>query len=368
MNTTPNTAPNTDDEIDLLALAKTVWNQRKLVLRIVGLFVTLGFLVAIFSPKEFTASGTYLPQTSNGGKPGGSLGGIASLAGINLGTVNGGSEIPPTLYPKIVSSIPFKKKMLNAPLKFLEIDEEVTYRKYYEEYHSPGVLGYVKKYTVGLPGLLIKALKGEVEEKQAEYNEGGVMIVSLEEMEHFRRLGSQLVVSFNEKEGFVQLSVTMPEAKASAQMAKYAEVLLHQEVIDFKVKNAQEQLKFTEASFKNKKKEFESIQNRLARYRDRNQNISSSVALNQLEKLESEYNLAFSVYTEMAKQLEQAKLQVSKDTPVFSVIDPITIPAEKSAPKRPLILFIFIVIGLMIALGVVFGREYLDGVREEWNK
>jgi len=362
-----NTAPQTDDEIDLLALAKTVWNQRKLVFRIVGLFVLLGLLVAILSPKEYTASGTYLPQTSEGGKAGGSLSGLASLAGINLGGAGGGSEIPPTLYPKIVGSVPFKKAMLKAPLQFEEIDQEVTYQEYYEGYSSPGLLGYIKRYTIGLPGLIIKTLKGEQKEEIGTNEGGEIITVSPNEVGHFKRLGGQLSVSFNDNEGFVQLSAVMQEPKAAAQLAKYAESLLQKEVIDFKVKNAEEQLKFTEERYQEKKKEFEAIQNKLAQFRDRNQNISSSVALNQLEKLEAEYNLAFSVYSELAKQLEQAKLQVSKDTPVFSVIDPITIPAERSAPSRSLILITYIVIGIIISLSIVFGSKYFVILKKEWG-
>lgn len=89
---------------------------------------------------------------------------------------------------------------------------------------------------------------------------------------------------------------------------------------------------------------------------------------NELQRLEAEYNFAFNIYTELAKQLEQAKLQVSKDTPVFSIIEPVTVPAEKSAPKRPLILIIFTFIGLVVALGIVFGTSTLRGLREEWEK
>ncbi|GAB3654861.1 Wzz/FepE/Etk N-terminal domain-containing protein [Echinicola sediminis] len=363
-----NTTPDTEDEIDLLALAKTIWDKRKRVYRIVGLFIVLGLLVALLSPKEFTASGIYLPQTSEGAKGGGSLSGLASLAGINLGGAVGGSEIPPTLYPKIVGSIPFKKEMLKAPLNFEGIDHEVSYQEYYEEYYSPGVLGLIKKYTIGLPGGLIKAIKGDAEESLIAEEGETILNVSQKELAHFKRLDGQVSISFNDKEGFVQLSVVMPEAKAAAQLTKYAEALLQKEVIAFKVDNAQEQLKFTEERYQEKKREFEEAQGRLAKFRDRNQNISSSVALNQLEKLEAEYNLVFSVYSELAKQLEQAKLQVSKDTPVFSVIQPVTIPAEKSAPKRPLILVVFSMLGVVIAFGIVFGDEYLRSLKQEWNQ
>ncbi|QDH81251.1 exopolysaccharide biosynthesis protein [Echinicola soli] len=364
-----NTSLNIDDEIDLLALAKTVWNKRKLVLRTVGLFIILGLLVALLSPNEYRATATYLPTTSEGGKAGGNLSGLASLAGINYGGTIGGSEIPPTLYPKIVNSIPFKLEMLKAPLTFEGFDKKVTYQEYYEKHYSPGVLGDVKKYTIGLLGEIMKDVKGE-QHKEIK-REGGaedIITITHNELAHFKRLSNQINISFNDKEGFVELSTILLEAKAAAQLAKYAEGLLQKEVIAFKIKNAKEQLKFTKERFLERKKEFEETQTKLARFRDRNQNISSSVALNQLEKLEAEFNLAFSVYSELAKQLEQAKLQVSKDTPVFSVIQPVTVPAEKSAPNRSLILVMFTILGVVVAIGLVFVGEFLTNIRKKMNE
>ena len=55
------------------------------------------------------------------------------------------------------------------------------------------------------------------------------------------------------------------------------------------------------------------------------------------------------IFIEVAKQVEQAKLQVSKDTPIFSILKPVVVPNEKSGPKRILI------IALWVFLGFVFG-------------
>ena len=43
-------------------------------------------------------------------------------------------------------------------------------------------------------------------------------------------------------------------------------------------------------------------------------------------------NLIFlkNVTQQLAAQVEQAKLQVNKNTPVFTIINPVTIPYEKS--------------------------------------
>jgi len=356
-----------EDEIDLLALAKTLWSNKKLLITITLSCSILGLFIALLSPKEFTATSIFIPQTAESGK-GGSLGGLASLAGINLNAGGGGSEIPPSLYPKIVSSVTFKKALLQASFKVEGRKESVTYQKFYEEIYAPGLLSTLKKYTLGLPGLLIAALKSEPTAiEMLPGQDRQLYSITLEEYEHFKRLENQLSVQPNEKEGFVTLSFVMPEALMAAEMTKFAEELLQKEIIQFKIQNAKEQLKFTEERYKEKKKEFEEAHARLAYFRDRNQNIASAAVMNQQQKLEAEYNFAFNIYNELAKQLEQAKLQVSKDTPVLSVIQPVTIPTEKSGPKRPLILVIFTILGGIISIAYIFGKEFFKGIKEQWS-
>ena len=97
-----------DDEIDLIALLKTIFTARRFVLRTTTMFAIIGIVVALVSPVSYTASSTFMPQLSEG-RSSSSLGGLASLAGINLSAVMGGQpqEISPSLYPQITKSIPY---------------------------------------------------------------------------------------------------------------------------------------------------------------------------------------------------------------------------------------------------------------------
>ena len=81
-----------EDEIDLIALIKSLWLGKKIILKISLGFAFLGILVALSSPVVFTASSTFLPQSSQSG--GSSFSGVASLVGINLGGNISGNEIP----------------------------------------------------------------------------------------------------------------------------------------------------------------------------------------------------------------------------------------------------------------------------------
>jgi LPS O-antigen subunit length determinant protein (WzzB/FepE family) len=357
------------EKIDLLAIAKTIWIKRRIIALVVFLFILLGVCFAILTPREYTANSIFIPQTAESGKTVGGFGDLATLAGINLSGAAASMEIPPTLYPKLASSASFKLKMLETPITIGEAKTETTYQAYYEEYYKPGLLSQIKKYTIGLPGVIIGIFRSPQSEVVSEEGDEEVILtLTPAQVAHFKRLDSQVSIAFNAKEGFVQLSVTMPEPLAAAQMAKYAEELLQKAVIDYRIQNAREQLKFTEERYQEKKEEFEAIQGRLANFRDRNQNISSAVALNRIQQLEAEYNLAFSVYTELAKQVEQSKLRVSKDTPIFSVIQPVTVPSEKSSPNLRLILIVFTMLGIVLALGIVFILQFITNIRGQWDE
>ena len=70
----------------------------------------------------------------------------------------------------------------------------------------------------------------------------------------------------------------------------------------------------------------------------------------------------------MVTQLEQVKLQVAKDTPVFSFLKPVVVPTEKSAPKRSLIVVTWLFLGFVISIGYLLAKEpVLDMIKQIKN-
>ncbi|MEQ3499754.1 Wzz/FepE/Etk N-terminal domain-containing protein [Tenacibaculum sp. SSH1-16] len=353
------------EEIDLLEIFKTIWKGRKTIVKLFIAFVIIGLFIAIFSAKEYTATTIVLPQTSDN-KVGGNLGGLAAMAGINLG--GGDSEgIPPSLYPKVVQSIPFQKELLEVPLKFSNLEKEVTYKEYYTSYQKFNLLSVIKEYTIGLPGKIINLFK-EGKIVQTEKTQDSIYIISEEENELFDLLQSQLVINVNSKEDFVQISFSMPEAIPAAQMTKKSQELLQKAITEFKIQKAQEQYKFIEERYNEVKKDFISKQSILANFRDKNQGLILSRSQSRLEQLQSDYNLAYGVYSELAKQLETQKIKLKENTPVFTVIEPVSVPVEKSKPRRVLILIICGVLGGGVGVSIVFLREWTKKFRKEISR
>ena len=121
--------------------------------------------------------------------------------------------------------------------------------------------------------------------------------------------------------------------------------------------SSKEMLDFALKQYSEKKDSYEKLQDERALFVDKNINISSSLFQNKLSRLDSEVNILETIVQQLASQVEQAKLQVNKDTPVFTTIQPVTIPYEKSAPKRSLIVIVFAFLGLVLSSGFVLAKE-----------
>ena len=126
-------------------------------------------------------------------------------------------------------------------------------------------------------------------------------------------------------------------------------------------------MEFIKGRYEESKGEFEKAQDVLAAFRDENKNISSEIMRTQEERLQNEYQLAFDVYSELAKQLEQAKIKVAENTPVFSIIKQVVVPIEKSKPKRAMILIIWLLLGCCVGIGVVFWKNFISAFKKRWN-
>lgn len=367
MSETPLKQDQNSDEIDLRDIILPLWKARKQILTTAIVFAIIGGIIGFLTPATYTASSTFLPQTSQvGGGLSGSLGGLASLAGINLGTGAGvGGDIPTSMYATVLATEPFRKRILDA--KIWVNGDSVTYRTYLDN-QPTSALGTIQEYTIGLPGKLIGALS-KSQEGKGESVGSGLQPLSDAEYALHNTLAGKISITNDKKEGVVSLTVVEGDPLIAAQVAKVTEEVLQDWIIEHKVKNAKAQYDFIEKQFNAKQQEFFSIQDQLAGYMDRNQNVLSATYLTRLERLQAEFDLVNTVYSELAKQKEQAAIQLSKDTPTFSVLDPVKVPKEKTGPKKSIYVIGAFLIGLILVAGCFLAKkpflEFINGIKVE---
>ena len=342
-----------EDEIDLIELLKKVYLEKKFILKTSILAALFGIVYALFQPNEYTSTTTFIPQLSSGVKTGGSsLGGLASLAGINLGGMESSSEFPPSLYPQVVNGIPLKIDLLSSTINLN--DEEILVKEYFSNQGSSlNILGTIKKYTIGLPSLVL----GSFNSQDVALYKSEIYSVSQKDKKLFKAIAKALSLSINDKEGFITISFTDSDKNIAAQITQITQNLLQEKIIEFKNQSSNEMLDFAIKQYEENKNSYEKLQDERAIFVDKNINISSSLFQNKLDRIESEVNISESIVQQLASQVEQAKLQVNKDTPVFTTIKPVTVPYERSAPERTLIVIVFGFLGLVFTIGYVLVKE-----------
>ncbi len=361
-----NNMPVEEQEIDLVELIQKMWINRWLIIKVTSVFVVLGVLVALFSAKVFTASCDIVPDTGKSGNS--KMSSLAALAGVNLGEGADVTALSPLVYQNIMNGTSFRKELMQTKIDFEKAYKPVSFFDYYtsEEYNKPGVFDYIKKYTIGLPFVILNAIRGE--QPEPDYSaignsEGPTMeTLSKDEYNALKILEQCVSLTLDNKNGYVTITTNMPEAVASAQLAQATVVLLQKYITEFKIAKVQSNLDFIQSRYNEAKKNFEDIQVRRAAFRDANTNTNKYSARVEAEKLDAEYTLAMNLYSELATQLEQAKIEVKKDTPILTVVRPVTIPYKKSKPQRLQILVAFTFLGVVAGAGLVLGLPMLANI------
>ena len=361
-------SPNTyvNDEIDLIELLKQLWIRKKIIFYSIIAGGCMGLLIAILTPNLFSSSTSIVPQISGETKVGGNLSGLAALAGIDFGSVGSSEELSPYLYPLLVESVPFQLELMHSEFNYEDSEEPVSYFKYQTEIKTLSILEVFKKYTIGLPFLIIEAIKGEEKMMGFDLSESkNIYKFTKDEAEVSKILTQNISIDINDKENFIVIKSTSPEPLLSAQLTEKVTELLQKYITKIKIAKAQENLVFLKERMKEKEINFKEVQQKLAKFSDRNKNVVSVISSMKQQNLQSEYSLAFGVYSELAKQIEQAEIQVKKDTPILTTVQPVQIPDEKSSPKRLLILLIWTFLGGVLSCGWILVESPLKDI---WTK
>lgn len=360
-----------EDEIDIKELIAKLWHRRKFIMVCTGIFLLLGIFIAFTSPVSYTAGSTLVPQM--GEQKGGNLGGLASMMGVNIGSSMGGETLSPAVYPQIVNSVPFCKEIMETPIVIDKSEgATITLYDYYTDkrYQPTNIMGSVKRYTIGLPGLLIGALRSD-SKPAAVYTDsitGQVITLTKDERRVIEAIKGSIQFESNPKDGYIKLGYSFSEPQPTAVIAQNMYATLEKYVKSYKSQKQLDNLEFVEESYERARNDFMKKQSALAAFQDANRDLSSAMARTTERRLSSEYEVAYTVYNELARQLEQAKISVKESTPVLTVIDPVVVPHEKSGPRRAIILMAFLFLGLVASIGWVFGKPFVDEVVEELRK
>ena len=354
-----------EDEIDLLELAKTIWDKRMFIIKVVGIGAILGVVVALLSPKEYKSKATLMPEYTTESRGGASslLRQYGGLLGVSGGSYsNNSNAIRVDLYPNIVQSTNFQLKLMDQPFYFSDIDAEATLFDYYTELNSPSVLSFIKSYTIGLPGKILGAILPKKElmtTVPGESTESMVLNLTKEEFEVINTLRQKITASLDEQSGIVSVSVTLPDNVAAAAVTEYTITELTEYLIEYRTGKVLRDLTFVEEQLVTAEVRFEEAQQALAEFRERYQGNLSIRNQTEEQRLQSEYQIAFNLYNGFTQQFEEARLKVQEETPMFKTLEPVQVPL-KDETSGAMILLVFIMLSGITSIGWVFIQPLLE--------
>ncbi len=352
-----------EQEIDLIELAQKVWAGRKLIFKACGIAVIVALVVAFSIPKEYATSVTLAPEV--GGRSSSSnLGALAAMAGVNLRTSAGEDALSPELYPDIVSSTPFLTSLFDVRVQDGEAEIDTTLYVYLKDYQRAPWWGVITSAPFRAIGWVSSLFKAE-DEEQGGTAELNPFHLTQEESNIANALSGRITVDVDKKTGVTTLTVTMQDPLISASLTDTIMHSLQNYITDYRTNKARHDLAYMEKLYKEARQEYMEAQEKYARFADTNLDLNRLIYRAEQERLQNEMNLAFQVYTQVAQQLQMAKAKVQEITPVYTVVQPATVPLSAAKPSKMLILVAFVFLAGVISVGwILFVKDFI----KNWRK
>lgn len=357
----PDTVSATSDEeaeIDLLELASRLWDNRRKIMRWCGIGAVIGLIIAFSIPKEYLATVKLAPEIKDG-KSAGSLGALASMAGLSAGS-SSSDALNPDLYPEVVNSVPFITSLFDVRVPLAD-DDSVTMPVI--QYLQTEVSSPWWNVILGLPGKLIGLLKGS-DQQSADHTLDNFRLTP-QELGLVEALRGRISTTIDSKSSLVSINVTMQDPLVAAVLADTVMARLQEFVIDYRTTKARQDLKYIETLNEEAKATYYKAQQNYAAYLDRNQNLSLFSAQTTRDRLQNEAQLAFNLYNQTAQQVQTAQAKVQENTPVFAVVTPATVPVKAAKPRKAIILVGFIFLGFVLCSAwILMGEPLMEKFRK----
>ena len=363
------------DEINILDLLLIIVAGKKLIITITFICGIVACVIAFIVPETYTATTTIMPpqqQSSSAATMIGQLGGLAGLAGQNLGIKN-----PADVYIGILES----RTVADELIKRFELQELYETETMISARAKLKKMSSFESSNSGMihisvddrdPRLAADMANAYVEILSVRSNELAVTGVSQSRIffekqweEEKNRLAEAEwdFKNFQDQSGVIKVDSQL-EAVIQSSVRLQAEIVAAEGALErlktgATSENAEVQRQ--EANLTTLRANLQRLQTEQGAGRDLNDlllptSMIPAAGLEYAQKLrEVKYREA--LYEIMARQYEAARLDEAKEAPLIQIVDTAVQPETKSAPKRRLYILAGLLFGGMMGVFIVFLRH-----------
>lgn len=352
--------PEPEDEINIMEYVMRLWKVRKKILLWCGVGVIVGLVIGFSLPKYYEVSVKLAPETEQ--KMGSGVSSIASMMGVNLD--NSVDAIRVDFFPDVVASTPFLFELSQTPVKFERKKEviETTLMDYLLEYQkAPWWSVIISAPFKGLAWVM--SLFKEEADPNAVLNP---MNLPTKQRKALDGLSKKIVVTVDKKTGKTDIQVQMQDPLVVAAVADAVVENLKTYMTRYRTSKVSQDVKNLTEIYNQRRDEYYAAQQAYANYADANSAVVKQSARAELTRLQQEMNLAYQVFSQVATQLEAARIKEQEAKPVFATLEPVSIPDRKAGPSKAKILLIWVFLfGAGAAAWELFGKDYLARLKAQ---
>lgn len=337
-------------KIDVMKYITPVLKNWKKILLVGLCSAVIGVAFSFTFPKEYKVVTRLAPELSLRSN---SLTSLASIAGINMNMLgNNNDALLPTVYPDIVSSVPFITGLFDMP-----VGEKTLYGYMTEDTKRP----HVEK-VLAVPSkavsCFVRLFKNDTEDELTEGDSSSLNTFNLTKDQYsvYKALRNMISVSVDKKTFMVTITVVAQDKYVAADLARNVNDKLRKYVIDYRTDKTRQVVDYLKEALEVSREDYYQAQRRYAVYSDRHQNVMMQSYQIERQRLQNEMNLKFQLFSSLSQQLQQHEVQLQQETPVFAEVVPATVPMRKFKPSRMSFLFGFFILGCFVSF-VVFIRK-----------
>lgn len=296
--------------IDYWGILKDVWVKRSTIIKVVGLITLITIGYSLLLSNKYRSTAIVLPD-SEGSKMGG-LGGLADLASM-AGVSVGGGKTWVELYPNIITSESVLKNVIYVKFKSKEFKDSVNLIQYLELDNEDTLKNY---------------------DRAQEY------------------LRKALEINVDKKIRILTVSLVSDESQLAADIVNRVLKELDLFIKTKRISNASERREWIENRMKDVRRDLERSENTLKDFRERNRQIAGSPQLLlEQQRLMRDVEINSTIFIELKKQLELAKIDEINTMPIINILDLARQTTIKESPKRSVIVITMFILSLTVSLG-----------------
>jgi uncharacterized protein involved in exopolysaccharide biosynthesis len=309
-------------EVNVLSLTALLTRRRRMLASLAAAFSIVTLIVAIVSPRTYTATASFTPQTKRGGMAGAA--GLAAQLGITVPNSDGTQS--PAFYADVLKS----REILSA----------------------------VVADTIAL-GQGERSVRAPVSSVVGDGSDSARRVASA-----MKWLEKHVAADVAQRSGIITVAVTTKSAQLSYQLVTAIVDELTRFNLESRQSQASAERKFTESRLRESRDSLRIAENRGQEFLQRNHDYSRSPELSfQHDALAREISFRQQVYASLAQAYEQARLDEVRDTPTLTITDRPAIPLEPNGRALLVKTLVAAIAGLVVGFLLVVAQEAFAAAR-----